>query len=97
VLAAEEGERGVNVFVVDQMNQPASAFEEALSIASSSWDCKRQSALTVDTITGGNRERDLQTGFTSPPRFTADSLLSFVTHPGWAVNYFTHKKFELPN
>jgi isopentenyl diphosphate isomerase/L-lactate dehydrogenase-like FMN-dependent dehydrogenase len=25
-------------------------------------------ALTVDTITGGNRERDLRTGFTSPPR-----------------------------
>ena len=24
-------------------------------------------ALTVDTITGGNRERDLRTGFTSPP------------------------------
>ena len=27
-------------------------------------------ALTVDTITGGNRERDLRTGFTSPPRLT---------------------------
>ena len=23
--------------------------------------------LTVDTITGGNRERDLRTGFTTPP------------------------------
>jgi L-lactate dehydrogenase (cytochrome) len=54
-------------------------------------------ALTVDTTTGGNRERDLQTGFTSPPRFTSDSLLSFVTHPRWATNYFTHKKFELPH
>ena len=27
-------------------------------------------ALTVDTITGGNRARDLRTGFTSPPRLT---------------------------
>ena len=27
-------------------------------------------ALTVDTITGGNRERDLKTGFTSPPNLT---------------------------
>src|ERR1700726_4084256 len=53
-------------------------------------------ALPVDTIPGGNRERDLHTGFTSPPRFTIDSLLSFVTHLGWAANYFTHKKFELP-
>jgi L-lactate dehydrogenase (cytochrome) len=51
-------------------------------------------ALTVDTMMGGNRERDLQTGFTSPPRFTIDSLLSFVTHPGWAANYFTHKKIR---
>src|ERR1700730_2289426 len=33
-------------------------------------------ALTVDTITGGNRERDLRTGFTSPPRLTLKSLLS---------------------
>src|SRR5437868_1429935 len=53
-------------------------------------------ALTVDTITGGNRERDLRTGFTSPPRLTLKSLLSFAMHPRWAVNYFSHEKFELP-
>jgi L-lactate dehydrogenase (cytochrome) len=53
-------------------------------------------ALTVDTITGGNRERDLRTGFTSPPRLTLNSILSFALHPRWAVNYFTHDKFELP-
>ena len=52
-------------------------------------------ALTVDTITGGNRERDLQTGFTSPPKLTLSSLFSFAFHPMWAINYFTHKKFEL--
>ncbi len=53
-------------------------------------------ALTVDTITGGNRERDLRTGFTSPPALTPKSLLSFAIHPRWAVNYFMHEKFELP-
>ena len=52
-------------------------------------------ALTVDTITGGNRERDLRTGFTSPPRLTLNGLLSFVMHPRWAANYFMHEKFEL--
>jgi L-lactate dehydrogenase (cytochrome) len=52
-------------------------------------------ALTVDTIVGGNRERDLYTGFTTPPRLTLKSLLSFATHPGWAFNYFTHEPFEL--
>jgi len=53
-------------------------------------------ALTVDTITGGNRERDLHTGFTSPPKLTLASLLSFAAHPAWAFNYFTHEKFTLP-
>jgi L-lactate dehydrogenase (cytochrome) len=53
-------------------------------------------ALTVDSIVGGNRERDLQTGFTSPPRLTLKSLASFALHPRWAVNYFTHEKFDLP-
>jgi len=53
-------------------------------------------ALTVDTITGGNRERDLRTGFTSPPRLTLESLLNFALHPSWAFNYFTNEKFELP-
>ena len=54
-------------------------------------------ALTVDTITGGNRERDLRTGFTSPPRLTPQSLFSFAVHPMWAFNYFTHPAFELPH
>ena len=52
-------------------------------------------ALTVDTIVGGNRERDLYTGFTTPPRLTLKSLLGFAMHPAWALNYFTHEKFEL--
>jgi L-lactate dehydrogenase (cytochrome) len=52
-------------------------------------------ALTVDTITGGNRERDLRTGFTSPPRLTLRSLVSFALHPRWAVDYYSHEKFEL--
>ena len=52
-------------------------------------------ALTVDTIVGGNRERDLVTGFTSPPRLTPRSLASFATHPQWTMNYLFREKFEL--
>ncbi|MCB1671608.1 MAG: alpha-hydroxy acid oxidase [Gammaproteobacteria bacterium] len=52
-------------------------------------------ALTVDTITGGNRERDLYTGFTSPPKLTLKSLMSFAVHPGWALDYFFGEAFEL--
>ena len=54
-------------------------------------------ALTVDTITGGNRERDLRTGFTSPPKLNLSSMWSFATHPAWAWNFFTGDKFDMPH
>lgn len=54
-------------------------------------------ALTVDTIVGGNRERCLRTGFTSPPRLTPRSAISFAAHPGWTLNYLWREKFGLPN
>ena len=54
-------------------------------------------ALTVDTITGGNRERDLRTGFTSPPRLNLQSAWSFATHPAWAWNFFTKEPFDMPH
>tara|TARA_Y100000748_G_scaffold65755_1_gene53247 strand:+ start:126 stop:1280 length:1155 start_codon:yes stop_codon:yes gene_type:complete len=53
--------------------------------------------VTVDTIVGGNRERDLYTGFTIPMKLKLNSLFSFATHPGWAINYLTHSKWELSN
>ena len=54
-------------------------------------------ALTVDTIVGGNRERCLRSGFTSPPRFTASNMLSYAAKPGWGLNYMLREKFSLPN
>ncbi|MEL7041990.1 MAG: alpha-hydroxy acid oxidase [Pseudomonadota bacterium] len=54
-------------------------------------------ALTVDTITGGNRERDLRTGFTSPPKLTPASILSFAAHPSWAWNFLTKDRFDMPH
>lgn len=53
--------------------------------------------LTVDTIIGGNRERCLRTGFTSPPRFTAANVLSYATKPRWAMDYMFRERFALPN
>ena len=53
--------------------------------------------LTVDTVVAGNRERDHRTGFTTPPKLTLKSLLSFVAHPKWTLNYLTHGKFQLAN
>jgi L-lactate dehydrogenase (cytochrome) len=52
--------------------------------------------LTVDSITGGNRERDLRTGFSIPFRLTLAGMLQFAIKPAWGLNYVTHEKFELP-
>jgi L-lactate dehydrogenase (cytochrome) len=54
-------------------------------------------AVTVDSSVGGNRERDLYTGFTIPLNLSIKSIISFVTHPAWAFNYFTKPKWELSN
>jgi L-lactate dehydrogenase (cytochrome) len=52
--------------------------------------------LTVDSITGGNRERDLRTGFSIPFRLTLGGVAQFAIKPKWAIDYFTHEKFRLP-
>jgi L-lactate dehydrogenase (cytochrome) len=52
--------------------------------------------LTVDSITGGNRERDLRTGFSIPFRLTLGGMLQFALKPMWGLNYVTHEKFSLP-
>jgi len=53
--------------------------------------------LTVDTVVAGNRERDHRTGFSTPPRLTLGSLLSFALHPQWTFNHFIGEKFKLAN
>ena len=54
-------------------------------------------ALTVDTIVGGKRERCARSGFSSPPRFTVSSALSYALKPRWALDYLFREKFALPN
>lgn len=52
--------------------------------------------LTVDSITGGNRERDLRTGFSIPFRLTPGGMLQFAIKPAWGLSYATHERFRLP-
>ncbi|WP_448553427.1 alpha-hydroxy acid oxidase [Thalassotalea montiporae] len=52
--------------------------------------------LTVDSITGGNRERDLRTGFSIPFRLTLAGMIQFAIKPMWGINYVTHESFSLP-
>ena len=53
--------------------------------------------VTVDTAWAGNRERDLRTGLTVPPKLTASSLLAFAARPGWCLGYLRGERFTLPN
>jgi len=53
--------------------------------------------LTVDAPLAGNRERDLVSGFTMPPRFSLKSLWSFATHPYWTMHLALNPDFELKN
>lgn len=52
--------------------------------------------LTVDSITGGNRERDKRTGFSIPFRLTLKGMAQFAIKPRWGLNYLMHEKFALP-
>src|SRR5215475_11203435 len=52
--------------------------------------------LTVDSITGGNRERDLRTGFAIPFRLTLGGMLQFAIKPMWGINYVTHERYRMP-
>lgn len=54
-------------------------------------------ALTVDTIVAGKRERCARSGFTSPPKFTVSSFLSYAMKPKWGLDYLLREKFALPN
>ena len=63
--------------------------------------CKTQNytaiCLTVDTPMAGNRERDLVTGLSVPPRFRWRSALSFAMHPGWLARVLIRKDLEMVN
>lgn len=52
--------------------------------------------LTVDAIVGGNRERDLRTGFSIPFKLTLGGMIQFAIKPMWGINYVTHEPFSLP-
>lgn len=52
--------------------------------------------LTVDSITGGNRERDKRTGFVIPFRLNLTGITQFASKPMWAINYLTRERFRLP-
>ncbi len=53
--------------------------------------------LTVDTVVQGNRERDLRTGMTVPPKLSAKSFAGFMARPAWCYRYLTSPKLGMAN
>ena len=63
--------------------------------------CKRASyqamCLTIDVPTFGNRERDLRTGLTIPPRLGPRTWAAFARCPAWVWNYLTKSRMAPVN
>ena len=53
--------------------------------------------LTVDVTVSGNRERDIVTGMTVPPRSGLMSLLDIAMKPRWVYRHLTTPKIEVAN
>ena len=53
--------------------------------------------LTVDLEIPGNRERDLRTGMTIPPKFSIATWFDFALHPLWSLSYVSNPPFSLAN
>lgn len=52
--------------------------------------------LTVDSVTGGNRERDIRSGFSIPMRLTPSVIIEFIRKPRWGIGYLRSGGFALP-
>ena len=53
--------------------------------------------LTIDVPVAGNRERDVRTGMTIPPRLTLRSLFDIARRPAWVWNHLTSPPLLLAN
>lgn len=53
--------------------------------------------LTVDVAVSGNRERDIVTGMTVPPKLSLMSLIDIAMHPTWVYRHLTSPKIEMAN
>ncbi len=50
--------------------------------------------LTVDTVVGGSRFRDVRNGLTIPPKLSGKTLFDIARHPHWWMNLLTTAPLE---
>ena len=53
--------------------------------------------LTVDVAVSGNRERDIVTGMTVPPKLSLMSLIDIAMHPTWVYRHLSSPKIDMAN
>jgi L-lactate dehydrogenase (cytochrome) len=53
--------------------------------------------LTVDVAVSGNRERDIVTGMTVPPKLSLMSLIDIAMHPVWVYRHLSSPKIDMAN
>lgn len=85
---------GPKMFQLYLLNDEALNFEMIDRCKAAGFDAL---CLTVDTVVAGNRERDLRTGLTIPPKLGLASMIAFAMRPRWCLDYFAGGKFRLPN
>src|SRR3546814_5958433 len=85
---------GPKIFQLYLLNDDALNFETIDRCKAAGFDAI---CLTVDTVVAGNRERDLRTGLTIPPKISLAGLAKFAMRPRWCVDYLLGNKFSLPN
>jgi L-lactate dehydrogenase (cytochrome) len=86
--------RGPKIFQLYMLNDDALNFEIIDRARAAGFDAV---CVTVDTVWAGNRERDLRTGLTVPPKLSASSVLAFAARPAWCIGYLRGASFTLPN
>src|SRR3546814_7765812 len=73
---------GPKIFQLYLLNDDALNFETIDRCKAAGFDAI---CLTVDTVVAGNRERDLRTGLTIPPKISLAGLAKFAMRPRWCV------------
>lgn len=85
---------GPRIFQLYLLNDEALNFEMIDRCKAAGYDAL---CLTVDTVVAGNRERDLRTGLTIPPRLDLAGMLQFAMRPRWCLDYLRGERIGLPN
>ena len=81
ISQASTGDKLFQVYVLDDEKLAAELNQRARQAGF------KGMVLTIDTIVGGNRERDARSGLTIPPKLTVKSVMQYMLRPWWLIGY----------